>query len=93
MEYLHTKKVAWTLEQPANSILPFYKPLEDFGWFGIFLSLTFNAYIPSKSVMFFLVNAGLDSPPQGPLHLFTSWGPWRFHSVFWIQRDLTFQLA
>jgi hypothetical protein len=29
LEYAHVKNIKWTVEQPANSILPLYKPLED----------------------------------------------------------------
>ena len=29
LEYAHRKKISWTIEQPANSLLPYYRPLED----------------------------------------------------------------
>lgn len=29
LEYLHTKGVGWAIEQPASSLLPLYRPLED----------------------------------------------------------------
>lgn len=29
LKYCFTKRIPWTLEQPANSILPFYRPLQD----------------------------------------------------------------
>lgn len=29
LEYVKTKKVAWCIEQPSSSLLPYYKPFED----------------------------------------------------------------